>query len=153
MVREARDVDVLVEFRAQKVVHESRLVLIPIVHGLILEDEVCAERKMSAGHARTYTREMEIRTIVPSPLHSEGSRDRCVDPRGLAEGCSEIEEWIGSGDVVFLLRCRRSGYFAFLPLLFFGSFAFDLFQLPEKLSSIVLIIIVLILVVLVFTIA
>ena len=113
------------ELGAKEIVDElpRRLVLAPRVHGLVLENKICA---WPSACVPSY--KVTLHTIVPSPF--DGERAWCcrIYARGLPKGCCEVEKGVGGRYLVLLRRCGLSILFALLLLLLFSTLALDLLE-------------------------
>ena len=103
----------------QQVVDETVLGLVLLIHGLVLENMV----------------------VVPPLLDGEGTLLVRVDALWRTESSSQIQQWVCRSYLLLAVRHSRLLSLAFLSLFLGCSFAFDLLEFSQKLSSIILVVV------------
>ena len=117
----------LVELCPQKIVHEAPVILIPSIHSLVLEDQVCKHSQLG----RPPFDDWPPRTVIPPPLDRERARRGRVEALRLllAERGREVEQRVCGRDLRLARDRVRRALLALLPRLLLRALPLDLLEL------------------------
>lgn len=137
---------VLVELCPEKVVDElTTFILVPIVHGLVLEYKVWKQKTRTWWRQPSevsFTQDVKFHTVVPPPLDGERPRNSGVHAvRGLTKCSSKVQQRVRGGYLDLSCSCGGGRLFPFLSLFLLCSFPLDLLELTQQFSRVILFVI------------